>query len=49
MYVDYRMHVVRVRARMSMSTDGDVTMPSGRRALVAGPTFVPAESRGIRE
>ena len=40
---------MQIRTRMSMSTDGYVTTPSGWPALTADPAFVSGESHGIRE
>jgi dihydrofolate reductase len=40
---------MQIRARLSMSTDGYITTPSGWPALTADPAFVSGESHGIRE
>jgi len=40
---------MKIRSRLSTSTDGYVTTPDGWPALLADPSFVPGASHGIRE
>ena len=40
---------MKIRSRLSTSTDGYVTTPDGWPALLADPSFVPGAIHGIRE